>query len=77
MTRLLSVLATREVIHLSTECVYPPIPIRNLDWCAVDDNTYDVDCDENGYFSHSPYGTGATESEAINDLLDQLEDTHA
>jgi hypothetical protein len=53
---------------------YPPIPIRSMDWSAVDDDTYDVDCDQDGFFSTSPVGRGATEEEAINDLLEQLED---
>lgn len=53
---------------------YPPIPIRTMDWSAVDDDTYDCDCDEDGFFSTSPTGRGATEAEAIQDLIDQLED---
>jgi hypothetical protein len=73
MTRLLSVLATREVIHLTTTPQFPPIPIRHFDWSAIDSNTYDADCDQEGYFSNSPQGSGETEAEAINDLLEQLE----
>lgn len=52
---------------------YPPIPIRNFDWSAVTDN-YDCDCDQDGFFSNCPVGYGATEAEAIQDLMDQLED---
>ena len=52
--------------RISTEHVYPPIPIRNRDWFAVDDSTYDG--------PGCPIGWGATEQEAIEDLLDQLED---
>lgn len=44
------------------------------DWIAVDDNTYDADCDQDGFFSTCPMGHGRTEQEAIQDLLDQLED---
>jgi len=73
MTRLLSVLSTREEIHLTTTAQFPPIPTRAYDWSAIDSNTYDADCDQDGYFSKSPQGTGATEAEAIGDLLDQLE----
>jgi len=43
-----------------------PIPPRNFDWCAVDDDTYD------GPPSTICYGE--TEREAIQDLLDQLND---
>lgn len=51
-------------IKIRTENVYPPIPIRDYDWSAVDDNTYDgEDC---------PIGWGRTEQAAINDLIDQL-----
>lgn len=53
---------------------FPPIPIRNMDWSAVDDDTYDVDCDQDGFFSTSPIGRGTTEQDAIKDLLDQIED---
>jgi hypothetical protein len=47
---------------------YPPIPIRNMDWSAVEDN-YDGAEDSN-----CPVGHGATEVEAIKDLLEQIED---
>lgn len=76
MTRQLSVLATREVIHLRTSFDYPPMPIRSLDWSAIDDNTYDASYegeDESGsIWRCSPSGHGATEAEAIADLLEQL-----
>lgn len=51
-------------IKVRTEHVYPPIPIRDYDWCAVDDNTYDGD--------GCPIGWGRTEQAAVNDLIDQL-----
>lgn len=60
-------------VKIHTSFDYPPIPIRNLDWSAVTDN-YDCDCDQDGYFSTSPAGHGRTEQEAIQDLLDQLEE---
>jgi hypothetical protein len=47
---------------------YPPIPIRNYDYHAVDYNTYDGAED-----SHCPIGHGATAEEAINDLKEQME----
>ena len=49
-------------IHLHFE--YPPIPIREFDWCATDDN-YEPGC---------PIGWGRTKEEAINDLIEQLEE---
>ena len=40
-----------------------PIPIRDFDWTAVDEDTYDGD---------GPIGHGATEDEAIADLKQQI-----
>jgi hypothetical protein len=45
----------------------------DLTYQAITDN-YDCDCDQDGYFSTHPTGWGKTEQEAINDLLEQLED---
>ena len=44
------------------------------EWEAIDRNTYDCDCDQDGYFSLCPVGHGKTEAAAIQDLLDQIED---
>lgn len=44
-----------------------------LAWSAIDANTYDCDCDQDGFFSKSPIGWGASEADAIEDLKDQLE----
>jgi hypothetical protein len=44
----------------------PPIPARQFDWSAVDDSTYDG--------PGSPIGTGASEADAVADLLEQLEE---
>lgn len=52
-------------MRIVTNYIFPPIPIRSMDWCAVDDDTYDEGC---------PVGWGATEQEAIDDLLEQLND---
>lgn len=41
---------------------------------AIDDLTYDVDCDQDGYFSTSPTGTGKTPWEAARELIDAMED---
>jgi hypothetical protein len=52
-------------MNIKTENVRPPIPTRALDWQAWDDDTYEPGC---------PLGEGATEEEAIADLLEKLED---
>lgn len=51
--------------NIKTSFSLQPIPIRSFDWGAWDDETYCCpDC--------SPTGQGATEQEAINDLLERL-----
>ena len=42
-----------------------PMPLRQFDWCAYDDETYDG--------PGSPIGNGATEQLAIEDLLESME----
>ena len=49
-----------------------PIPLRQFDWSAVDDDTYDGSED-----SHCPIGYGATEAEAIADLLREIEEARS
>lgn len=51
--------AGRKII---TSYVYPPIPIRSMDWCAF----YDGDASQRGW--------GSTEAEAIADLIDSYPD---
>lgn len=51
-------------IRIKTSYVCPPIPCLGADWEAIDDATYDMD---------EPVGRGATEIEAVQDLLEQLE----
>lgn len=53
-------------MKIRTSYVYPPIPIRDFDWSAVDDDTYDGE--------GCPIGFGRTEEDAIADLLAQIED---
>jgi hypothetical protein len=43
-------------------------------WFVMDDDTYDVDCDQDGFFSRSTVGYGKTETLAVQDLKDQMED---
>jgi hypothetical protein len=56
-------------IKVRTSFDYPPIPVRGVDWSAVDDRTYDGEGCE--------IGRGATEQEAIDDLLEQIEERFA
>lgn len=52
----------------------PPIPPRDCDWSATTDDYDMTDVDEEGHpYSNCPCGYGATESEAIANLLDQLD----
>jgi hypothetical protein len=51
----------------TTTYVHPPIPIRTSDWCAC------VEGDE----EDGPYGWGATEGEAIEDLKEKLAEMEA
>ena len=50
----------KEALNISTHYDYPPIPIRDFDWSAVFDDTY-----EPGDYM----GTGRTEADAIEDLI--------
>ena len=59
-------------LRIRTHNEFPPIPIREFDWSAIDDDTYDGAED-----SHCPIGRGATEQEAIDDLVAMLEETNA
>jgi hypothetical protein len=43
-----------------------------MDWSAIDDDNYDADCDQDGFFSTSPIGRGPTEEAAIADLMEQI-----
>lgn len=51
-------------ILTSYECT--SLPFRGVDWAAIDDRTYGGDPGD-------PIGRGATEQEAIEDLLEQME----
>ena len=73
MKRPLGIIATQEEIDLYVSYIFPPIPTRSFDWGATDRNTYDADWDGDRYVSKSAQGFGATEMDAINDLIDQLE----
>jgi hypothetical protein len=44
------------------------------EYMAIDSDTYDCDCDQDGFFSTSPVGYGKRPLDAIVDLLDQMEE---
>lgn len=52
-----------------THYEYPPIPMRDMDWSAVTDD-YDGAPDSRGL--NAMVGHGATEFEAIQDLMEQI-----
>lgn len=52
------------VRKIVTSRINPPIPIRDHDWCAYFDGDEESGC----------YGYGATEQEAIADLLENWSD---
>lgn len=49
-------------LAVKTECICPPIPVRNFDWLAFID----------GHEEDGPFGRGATEEAAIEDLIEQV-----
>jgi hypothetical protein len=55
-------------MNIKTEYWAKPIPSRNCDWSAIDDDTYDGAED-----SFCPIGYGATEQEAIDQLKEMLD----
>ena len=64
-TRLVCLVATREVIHLEVSPQF-------IGFQAVDGNTFDADWDGEKYVTTCPMGNGETDAEAIEDLLEQL-----
>lgn len=62
------VLATRD-LAIRTDYWAKPIPDRKHDWDAIDWDTYDGAPDSS---TRNQIGWGATEAEAIQDLLEQL-----
>lgn len=57
----------RGKLKIVTDYDPKPIPTAAFDWSAVDDATYDGD-------GFSPIGYGSTEEEAIEDLIEQIDD---
>lgn len=54
----------RTSVRIRTDYIFPPIPVRSFDWQATGDS----------YEPGHPIGHGRTEQEAIEDLLEQMED---
>ena len=50
----------KEKLNISTHYEYPPIPVRDYDWSAVFDDTYEPG---------DVMGIGRTEADAIEDLI--------
>lgn len=59
-------------MKIVTEFVYPPIPSRDMDWSAIDQDAYDGA--EDAHPRNQIIGRGATEQAAIDDLMAQLEE---
>ena len=61
------------IVSLNEGLRYGSLPASET-YVAIDRSTYDADCDQDGFFSTSPIGYGATGADAIADLLDQMEE---
>lgn len=59
-------------MNIQTTYDAKPIPVRCFDWSAVDDDTYDG-AEDSGRLARA-IGFGATEAEAIADLLEKIEE---
>lgn len=58
-------------MKIRTNFDYPPIPVRDFDWSAIDEDTYDG-AEDSG--TRNQIGRGRTEAEAIADLMAILEE---
>ena len=65
-------------MKIKTVHVFPPIPLRMFDWQAYDEDTFDVCSDpECSCRRNALVGWGSTEEEAIQDLMDKMEERKA
>lgn len=64
----------RDGYKIVTHYECPPIPIRSMDWSACEHDNDDADWDGERWVIDRPVGYGATEEEAIEDLLRQLKE---
>lgn len=67
-TRNVELAAAHDGIKIRTSYDFPPIPLRQFDWVAWDDNL-GADC--------SPIGRGRTKQEALNELTEFLAERNA
>jgi hypothetical protein len=60
-------------VKITTHYDPKPIPVRVFDWSAIGSDTYDAEWlgAEDGWRG-GPQGFGATEQEAVQDLMEQL-----
>lgn len=58
-------------MNIVTDYDPKPIPDRNFDWSAIDDDTYDGADDST---TRNQIGWGATREDAIADLKEQVEE---
>ena len=68
VTSLVTLIESRREIHLRVSGAY-------VGYSAIDENTYDASFDD-GAWTQSEHGTGATEREAVDDLLEQLAESY-
>src|SRR5271155_2887257 len=68
VTRLVTLAESRREIHLRVSGAY-------VGYSAIDENTYEASFDD-GAWTQSEHGTGATEREAVDDLLEQLAESY-
>jgi hypothetical protein len=64
----------REGYKIVLDYICPPIPLRNLDWEAVEQDSDEPIWDGEMWVGIPPVGRGATAEEAIQDLLEKLKE---
>jgi len=52
------------LLKISLDYIFPPIPVRRFDWCATLEDHQEGD----------PKGWGRTRYEAVQDLMDNLDE---
>lgn len=58
-------------MKIRADFIFPPIPVRNFDWAAIDEDTYDGTLDSR---TRHQIGYGKTRDAAIEDLMAVLAD---
>jgi hypothetical protein len=65
MTEQMTFRAGERAVNIRVSYAPPPIPDRNFDWVAIDDDTYDGE--------GCPIGYGRTKEAAVADLVEQID----